>query len=588
MLRWFSRCLPGFSIIALLLLLLLTFTDAASLSPWKDFFPPSTDKPSGDKPSPINIGQKIFMIYTILIHINGFGFTVRLSWSLFNVTKETKLALKRRIWQTSRTPSEADGGDYVDSPSTPTQKFPDPAVFKMPYSSVDSIDELEEVVHAIILPNYGEDIGTLKTTLDVLASHPRASTQYEIYLAMEQKESGAAEKAAKLILAFEKSFLQIRSTFHPANLQGEIAGKSSNVAFAARHIVEVHRADLNTGACNVIITVIDADTHLWQDYFTEIRRLHYIHTTEADRTVYCCPIIFDRNSNESPILVRCADLLWGFAGLSTMYPGAPISIPTSVYSLPLSLAEKVGGWDSDPTAIGEDMHMLLKCYFETAGNVVSRNIFIPASQCNVSSDTGRGWRRTLDTCFARYRQALRHMWGALDSGFAARRTMSYLRLHSRCLFLRPRHFALLHLMWEAHFLPCHLMILMVFSLIYSLMTPPELLHPSMTWTFWFTGLLRTSSFIWMNVCLALYERWYTVCLQSRRKDMLQANLTDTGFSQRTWWHTTHLLERICFPIAGTIFGGIPTIHAVFSHFWTDRLVYRVSKKPDFAMVGSMA
>ena len=422
---------------------------------------------------------------------------------------------------------------------------------------------------------------------------------------MEQKETDARDKAAKLISIFEKSFLAIRSTFHPPELQGEIAGKSSNVAFAARHIVQVHRAELSTGSCNVIATVMDgksaiflyrnpfltnrtADTHLWQDYFTEIRRLHYAHPGEADRTLYACPIIFDRNSQKSPILVRCADLLWGFAGLSTMYPGTSISIPTSVYSLPLSLADKVGGWDSDPTAIGEDMHMLLKCYFETAGNLVSRVIHVPASQCNVSGDSSNisrkkvPWhRQTLDTYQARYRQALRHMWGALDSGFATRRTVSYLRLHSRCLFLRPRHLALLHLLWEAHFLPVHLFILMVFSTAYEMTTPSSALHPALRSAFLITAILRTVSFVWMNVCLALYERWHVLCLNTRRADMLHANVSDTGFAGRVWWHGGFLLERVCFPIAGMVFGAVPALHAVFAHFWTDRLVYRVSRKPDF-------
>ena len=275
-----------------------------------------------------------------------------------------------------------------------------------------------------------------------------------------------------------------------------------------------------------------------------------------------------------------------------MYPGTSISIPTSVYSLPLSLADKVGGWDSDPTAIGEDMHMLLKCYFETAGNLVSRVIHVPASQCNVSGDSisnsGKAipWhRRTLDTYQARYRQALRHMWGALDSGFATRRTISYLRLHSRCVFLRPRHLALLHLLWEAHFLPVHLFILMVFSAAYEMTTPSSALHPSLRTAFLITAILRTVSFIWMNMCLALYERWHALCLNTRRGDMLHANVSDTGFARRVWWHGEFLLERVCFPIAGTVFGAIPTLHAVFAHFWTDRLVYKVSRKPDFG--GSM-
>ncbi|KAJ5272384.1 hypothetical protein N7478_007509 [Penicillium angulare] len=400
---------------------------------------------------------------------------------------------------------------------------------------------------------------------------------------MEQKETTSLDKAAHLVSIFEQTFLHVRPTFHPSGIQGEIAGKSSNVAFAANRIVEFHHEELKVDSCNVMVTVMDADTHLSPDYFTEIRRSHYQHIEEADRAIYCCPIIFDRNSHETPVLVRCADLLWGFAGISTMYPGTLISIPTSVYSLPLTLAQKVGGWDSDPTAIGEDMHMLLKCYFETAGNLISRVIYIPASQCNVSGDGSPGWRGVLSTCIARYRQALRHMWGALDSGFAARRTLGYLRFNQGCSFLSPRHFALLHLLWEAHFLPCHGVIMMIFSVLYTALTPTVQLHPTLAGVFFVNDILRTGSFIGMNVCIALYERWHTLCLNSRMQDMHEANLLDTGFSRRVWYKPQHLLEKICFPIAGTLYGAIPAFHAVFLHFWTDRLVYRVSKKPTFTL-----
>ncbi|KAJ5669857.1 hypothetical protein N7462_010927 [Penicillium macrosclerotiorum] len=587
MLGWVTRCLPGFSILALALLLLCAFSDIFKSSLWKSFFPP----PAQDsKPYPdgfwtgLNIAQCVFVIYAVLIHCHMFGFTLRLGWAIFRATSNAKAVFKRRLEQSPSQPHRDNGEALVEKPLSPALTL-SPDLSPSKKVDVAIVDELveDELIHAIILPNYCEELHTLETTLKVLASHPRAKRQYEIYLAMEQKEVAAMEKATHLVASFEKAFLHIRSTFHPPGIQGEIAGKSSNVACAARCIIEIHRTELQMDCCNVVVTVMDADTHLSRDYFTEISRLHRSHITEAERSIYCCPIIFDRNSHESPALVRCADLLWGFAGLSTMYPGTWISIPTSVYSLPLSLAEKVGGWDSDPTAIGEDMHMLLKCYFETAGNVITRVVYVPASQCNVSSDRARGWRRALDTCVARYRQALRHMWGALDSGFAARRTMKYLRFHQRCLFLRPRHFALLELLWEAHFMPCHLTIIMLFSVIYTLWVPASNMHPTLAWAFSVTNVLRTMAFIGMNVCLSLYERWHTLCLNSRMQDMREANLSDTGFSRRIWNKPQYLLDRICFPIAGTIFGAVPTLHAVFAHFWTDRLVYRVSKKPSFSL-----
>lgn len=223
MFRWASRCLPGFSILALLVLLACT-----SNSIW-----------IGPQDSSLNVAQQIFLIYTVFVHTNLLAFAVRLSCSLWYTIRQTKQVLNRRPSSPFR------------EPVSPTQKIPDPTVFEIE----------DEVVHAIILPNYGEDLHTLRTTLNVLASHPRASSQYEVYLAMEQKESDAHDKASKLISSFEHAFLDIQSTFHPSNLPGEIAGKSSNVAFAARHIVQVHRAEL--GSSNVIVTVMDGESYTY-------------------------------------------------------------------------------------------------------------------------------------------------------------------------------------------------------------------------------------------------------------------------------------------------------------------------------------
>ncbi|GKZ28266.1 hypothetical protein AbraIFM66950_000078 [Aspergillus brasiliensis] len=570
MLQWSSRCLPGFSILLLISLLLLAFSDNADWNLRKSPRPSPPRKPAHDPSHVLTLSQAFFAIYTVAIHLNMFTFTLRLIWSLFWVTRRTQQVFQRRIWPKHASKLDSTSESLLHLGNLPVSTG-EQSVPKAP---------TKDIIHAIIIPNYREDVDTLRTTLSVLASHPNARLHYEIYLAMEEKETGAIEKALKLGATFDASFRTLQTTFHPFGIDGEISGKGSNVAYAARHIISVHHEALRMEACNVIITVIDADTHLSRDYFTEIQRIRDLNPSEAERTLYCCPIIFDRNSLESPVLVRCADLLWGFAGLSTMYPGTVLAIPTSVYSLPLSLAERVGGWDSDPTAIGEDMHMLLKCYFETSGNLITQAIYVPASQCNVASDVHRGWRRTLDTCIARYRQALRHMWGALDSGFAVRRTMGNLRFR-RCFVLRPRQLALIHLLWEAHFLPCHVTILLVFSVIYTLCNPSGHMHPTLAFAFDFTNTLRTCSFIGMNLAISLYDHWHGICVEQRMQDMQAAQISGTGCSRRQWYMPQCLLERVTFPIAGTLYGAIPTLQAAFSHFWTDRLEYRVSKKPSF-------
>jgi hypothetical protein len=185
--------------------------------------------------------------------------------------------------------------------------------------------------------------------------------------------------------------------------------------------------------------------------------------------------------------------------------------------------------------------------------------------------------RYIGTIGARYKQGLRHMWGALDTGFAVRSS-----------FTRPvaevgaKHVLLMHLLWEAHFLPVHLTILLLFSSVYTALTPQETIHPYLSWAFWLTGLLRTLSFLSMNVALAFYDRFHGVAVASRVADMERAALPD-GFSHRPLLSPRFLADRVLFPVAGAVFGTIPALQAEISHFWTDRLVYRVSAKPLFRM-----
>lgn len=159
-----------------------------------------------------------------------------------------------------------------------------------------------------------------------------------------------------------------------------------------------------------------ADSHLSTTYFSLINNLHYAYPVTADNTMYVPPIIFDRNAHLVPRLVRVADLLWAGAGLSGHYKTSSICPPTSVYSLPLSLVDKAGGWDAGEDAIGEDLHMYIKCFFAVNGNLTTRSVFAPASHSNVHS-SGKGIRGFFGDINARYKQAMRHMWGALDSGF---------------------------------------------------------------------------------------------------------------------------------------------------------------------------
>jgi hypothetical protein len=320
-----------------------------------------------------------------------------------------------------------------------------------------------------------------------------------------------------------------------------------------------------------MLTIPLADTHLLQDYFNEIRRLH-ITDSDRSRAFYVCPIVFDRNSNETNVLVRVADILWGGAGLAQYGPWAPIQIPTSVYSLPLGLAQDVGGWDGDATAIGEDMHMLLKCYFNTGGNIITKPIYSPASQCNISPEYGERWRKSLSAIRGRYQQALRHMWGSLDTGYAVRRSI-------KTRSFRLTHLPLFHLLWEAHFVPTHFVILLLGTTFYSIVTPKSSIPPALVWTIWTTTIIRNISFLIMQVVFIVYDDYHRLCVNARAQDMRRAKISETTFSFRKRFGWNALLERVSIPVVACLYGAVPALHAQICHLWTDSLVYTVSRKP---------
>ncbi|EJU00733.1 hypothetical protein DACRYDRAFT_100772 [Dacryopinax primogenitus] len=303
-------------------------------------------------------------------------------------------------------------------PPTATSPFPHP-------QPTDRILPLLAVEHIIILPNYKESLGTLRETLDVLASHPLANRMYKVCLAMEERESGSGEKAALLADEYGRAFLEIAYCLHPAGIPGESAGKSSNVAWASRFMA-AREMDNPTRLARQVVTVMDSDTCFAADFFLSIAvKFALAPPDDRDRIMFAPPILFDRNQDEVPVFTRVTDIMWACAGIGGLYPSSTVKIPTSAYSVSMGLAVYVGFWDAGPEAIGEDMHMFTKCMFDTCGHLKVETIYSPASQCNVvGAPASSRVQRLINDAGARWTQAIRHMWGSLDTGYAWNRALT--------------------------------------------------------------------------------------------------------------------------------------------------------------------
>jgi len=308
---------------------------------------------------------------------------------------------------------------------------------------VQEVDpEGSSCLHVVILPNYRENERMLKETLDNIGNSPLAPTRIRVVLAMEAREGPAGhEKAERLIQQTSHLFADIFATYHPENLPGEVAGKSSNTQWAFREALR-HLGPILLGfdLSRVLLTVGDADT-LWHPQYFSALTYSALMMSQEERVwrMWQPPVLLMRNYSSVPAMTRAsaaATLVFELSALTNqmLFP----AFAYSAYSMTLALAShpEVDGWDVD--VIAEDHHMFCKCYFAAlwelahhkkdqklskaaAGSqqevaivpqVQVEAIFLPAVAFLVESNSGY-W----NSLWARFEQARRHMQGVVELGY---------------------------------------------------------------------------------------------------------------------------------------------------------------------------
>ncbi|KAL7311923.1 hypothetical protein PS15m_009632 [Mucor circinelloides] len=229
---------------------------------------------------------------------------------------------------------------------------------------------------------------------------------------MEASELNYEQKSNNLADYFKDSFLQFIVTAHPADIPGETRGKGSNVAYAARHgCAQMLQQGIDRR--RVILTVSDSDSSIPELYTKEVEKA-FNRAEDPYFLLFAPPIFFSRNCYEVPAAVRMTDITWSAMVMSSLSNSRGLSFPCSTYSLSMVLAERVGYWDTDADSVGEDMHMMLKCFFKTDGLARCCPIFVPINLTNVQTP---GYIANMN---ARFVQAKRHYNGIADLAYTLR------------------------------------------------------------------------------------------------------------------------------------------------------------------------
>jgi hypothetical protein len=186
---WCTRRSGGLAMVALIILSYWVISKEALASRYGYKYQPSDSLSApGYSPEGGGVWTSVFAWYCLVIHIMVFAFPLRLCYTVWHITrnlrktarsktlKDFKFAHRRRLSSTSLSSSETLTSSHASSSASSEAGDLEPEFY------TDGDASPDRVIHAIVLPNYKEEMDILRETLDVLASHPQARNCYDVSL----------------------------------------------------------------------------------------------------------------------------------------------------------------------------------------------------------------------------------------------------------------------------------------------------------------------------------------------------------------------------------------------------------------------
>lgn len=284
--------------------------------------------------------------------------------------------------------------------------------YKEFYSYKDELYSMQDIHHVLIIPEWKEPMNVLEDTIERIAAQNFPLNQISVVLATEARDPEAEETIRILTEKYGSLFKHFWATKHPLT-EGEIVGKSSNMAYAGRW---VEQALLQEGydLKKVTITSCDADSLLPQSYYSYVT-YKFITDREREYHFYHGAMLYYTNFWEIPFPIRMVVTFSSIWNLSHLVKQS--LLPLSTYTLALDSVRRAGYWSVD--VIPEDYHIFFKTFFALGEKVRVIPIFLPIYSSAPQSDT---YFKTLKS---QYSQMKRWAWGISDDPYIIRESFKH-------------------------------------------------------------------------------------------------------------------------------------------------------------------
>lgn len=412
-------------------------------------------------------------------------------------------------------------------------------------NEVKKLKNWQNIYHLIIIPEFKEPVSVLEETLANLTRQDFPLKNLFVVLATEALDPNADSTAKLLAEKYGSFFKYFWVTKHPLK-NGEIIGKSSNMAYAGKWVAKkLHQ--LNYNLENITVTSCDADVLHHPKYFSY---LTYEFLKDPDRAYhfYQPGILFYSNIWRIPLPGRVVNTLNSINNLSIL-PQKDKLINFSTYSVSFATVEKVGFWAVD--VIPEDYHLFFKTYFALGEKVKTRPLYIPAMAD--AAETKGYWR----TIVNQYEQHKRWAWGVSDIPFVLKNYFTNTTIPFWNKTMRVFNLLVLHLLW-----PTNWFILTLGS------TIPPLINKNFARTVLGHNLAQISSAI-LTLCIGFLL--VMIILDLRARPARPKNI-------KNWQIPILYLQWLSLPVISFFLSALPGLDAHTRLMLGKRLEYRVTEK----------
>jgi len=304
-----------------------------------------------------------------------------------------------------------------------------------------ALDGWDRVRHLVMIPTYKEPPEILEVMLDHVAAQDFPGERIDVVLAFEERDTGARERAVRLVEQFDGRFGHLWVTYHP-DRPGELRGKSSNLAFAVQHAERALVDELGHDREHIVVTVCDADSRLPAKFLSALT-YNYLSNPLRRYRIWQPALLFYPNIWRLPTITRISAGLYSVWQLSRLVARYKL-VTQSTYSLGLSTAHDVGYWDVD--VIPEDSRMFFKVFFDLGHEheVCVDPIFLPVM---ADAAEGKGFWATIGM---HYRQTRRWAWGVSDVPYVVRRAATERAVPLWARVRRAAFYVEEHICWPTH------------------------------------------------------------------------------------------------------------------------------------------